>query len=88
MADPPDDTTELEARTIAAHRAYIEALTAWERLAEAGPTGSDEAHAAACENAETRKETFRIAFRDLIDELGYVPRSNAVSSNGSSSTQH
>lgn len=88
MADPSDDTEELEARTIVAHRAYIEALTAWERLAEAEPTGSDEVHAAACENAEVHKEMCRIAFRDLVDELGYVPQSDAALSNGSSVTEH
>ena len=88
LADPSVDIAELEARTIAAHRTYLEALTTWERLFEADPRGLDEAHAAACETAEARKETCRIAFRDLVDELGYLPRSDAVLSNGSGSTEH
>lgn len=88
MADPPDDMAGLEAQTIAAHRAYIEALTEWERLVEADPTGSDEAHAAACEDAEGHKENCRIAFRDLVDKLGYVPQSDAALPNSLSSTEH
>lgn len=75
---PADDTTGLEARTIAAHRAYIDALTTWERLVEAGPTGSDNVHAEVREAAEVSKEDCRIAFRALLDELGYVPSGSNI----------
>lgn len=73
MLDPDGESEVLKPRTIAAHRAYIEAFTAWERLVENGPMGSDEDHAEVCAAAEARKETCRLAFRDLVDELGYVP---------------
>ena len=87
-ADPYADTAERKARTSAAHPTYLEALAAWERLVEADPTGSAEAHTVAYENAAARKETCRIAFRDLVDELGYLPRSDAASSDDPSSTEH
>lgn len=76
MADPFVDRAGLEDQTIAAHRAYLDALTAWEQLVEAGPTGLDKDHAGACEAAEAHKETCRIAFRDLADKLGHIPRSH------------
>lgn len=76
------DPDDLERRTIAAHRAYIEALVALERVR----------HAAACPvcaasvtrdadptdaygPAALRKEACRAAFRALLDELGRMPTS-------------
>lgn len=77
MADPADKADALEVRTIAAHRAYIDALTAWERLVEASEaeTGVERT----CADAEARKEERRVAFRDLLDELGYLPSLNGPS---------
>jgi hypothetical protein len=73
MADPADNAVTLEARTMAAHRAYIDALTAWERLVEVSDAETGVEYARACADAEVRKEERRIVFRDLVDDLGYVP---------------
>lgn len=73
-------SSDLEARAIQAHRAYILALIAWEDTVHylAKPTGRFDRKASddigASVEAELRKETCRIAFRDLIDELGYLPK--------------
>lgn len=59
-----------ERRVIAAHAAYIAALTAYERLFhDAMSWFAIHEGAAACQH----KETCRVAFRDLLDELGYLP---------------
>lgn len=79
MADPADKADALEVGTIAAHRAYIGALTAWERLVEANETGTGAEYMRACADAEARKEERRVAFRDLLDELGYLPSLNGPS---------
>lgn len=73
MADPAYKAAALEARTIAAHRAYIDALTAWERLVEASETETGVERDRAYADAEARKEERRVVFRDLLDELGYLP---------------
>lgn len=76
----PPTTGELEAQTRAAHRAYLDALEAWEQalqqLAAATERGSAreiETHTNACNNAELEKERRRIVFRDLCDALGHIP---------------
>ena len=61
-------SSDLEAQTSAAHRAYIDALMAWEQLVDA------KKHASACDAAEMRKEACRVTFRDLVEQLGYLPR--------------
>ncbi len=70
----------LESRTVAAHRAYVEALAEWERAfhAASGPACATEAatdreRQRRCACAEAEKERRRVVFRDLCDELGYVP---------------
>jgi len=75
----------LEMEAVAAHRAYVEALAAWEHVFHLAscqicrPEGlSDEEHIARCASAETEKERRRIAFRELCDELGYVPSGHGV----------
>ena len=77
--------TPLESRAAAAHRAYLDALGAWERAFEAAshPARSvdDATHrqrALLCAAAEAEKERRRVVFRDLCDELGYVPRREGV----------
>jgi hypothetical protein len=71
----------LESRTAAAHRAYLEALADWEHAFDvancpacraAAATDRERAHR--CAAAEAEKERRRVVFRDLCDELGYVPR--------------
>ncbi len=75
----------LEMKTVAAHRAYVEALAAWEHVFHLAscpicrPEGlSEEEHVVRCASAETEKERRRIVFRDLCDELGYVPSGHGV----------
>jgi hypothetical protein len=74
----------LESQTAAAHRAYLEALADWERAFDAAnrPAGgtdlaADRESALRCA-AEAEKERRRVVFRDLCDELGYVPRRRGV----------
>ncbi|NGX98164.1 MAG: hypothetical protein CFE29_28575 [Bradyrhizobiaceae bacterium PARB1] len=75
----------LEARTIAAHRAYVTALAAWERtvhLATCPACRSEHVSAEQqqrlCDAAEAEKERRRAAFRDLCDELGFVPTGHGI----------
>jgi hypothetical protein len=75
----------LETQAVAAHRAYVEALVAWERSIHRAtcpicrPKGvSDAEQGRRCEVAEAEKERCRAAFRDLCDELGYVPTGYGV----------
>ncbi|MFD2029344.1 hypothetical protein ACFSKM_01525 [Ancylobacter dichloromethanicus] len=75
----------LEERAVAAHRAYLDALVAWERTlhrmncALCGPSDlSENERAEACDAAEAEKEAHRIAFRDLCDKLGFVPTGHDV----------
>lgn len=76
---------DLEARAVGAHRAYVVALVALEdaihRRSKAMAAADREAFddgADFCHEAELRKEACRIAFRDLIDQLGYVPKGQGI----------
>jgi hypothetical protein len=77
---------DLETRAIEAHRAYIAALVAWEQTArrqgrscaDGGDRGALDDSAGRCREAELHKEACRTAFRDLIDELGYVPLGHGI----------
>lgn len=71
----------LEDDTIDAHRAYLQALLAWERTAHeatcpicCSKVMSAEDYERAIVAAEAHKEACRVRFRDLVDQLGYVPR--------------
>ncbi|WP_454634968.1 hypothetical protein [Bradyrhizobium cenepequi] len=75
----------LEARTIAAHRAYVTALVAWERTVHQATCPvcrsqhlSNEQQQRLCDAAETEKERCRAAFRKLCDELGFVPTGHGI----------
>ncbi len=75
----------LEARTIAAHRAYVTALVAWERTVHRATCpvcrterASSEQQQSLCDAAEAEKERCRAAFRDLCDELGFVPTGHGI----------
>lgn len=76
MRDGADRDEALERSAIAAHTAYIEALAIYERLFD-GTTSCPEVdrdRENACEAAGEWKEMCRVAFRDLLDQLGYLPR--------------
>jgi rubredoxin len=71
----------LEGETIDAHRAYLQALLTWERTAHeatcphcGSKTMSAGDYERAIVAAEAHKEACRVRFRDLVDQLGYVPR--------------
>lgn len=75
----------LEACTVAAHRAYLDALIAWEgaiHRASCPICGSDDRsedeRSHHCEAAEVEKELRRVAFRDLCARLGFVPESHGT----------
>ncbi|AEI04702.1 hypothetical protein OCA5_pOC16701350 (plasmid) [Afipia carboxidovorans OM5] len=75
----------LEARTIAAHRAYLDALVAWELAVHQAACPicrpeqmSEDEHSRCCDTAEAEKERCRIAFRDLCQELGFVPTGHGI----------
>ena len=75
----------LEARTIAAHRAYVTALAAWEWAVHRATCPicrsenvSTEQQQRLCDAAEAEKERCRAAFRDLCDELGFVPAGHGI----------
>lgn len=92
MRDGADRDETLERRAIAAHTAYIEALTVYERLFD-GTTSCPEVHRDrehACEAAGEWKETCRVAFRNLLDQLGYLPRglTATLPSEAAASEQH
>ena len=81
----PQSDDELAARTIAAHRSYLNALIVWERALHAigcnlcQPPGlSSQELVEIAEHAEAEKERWRVAFRDLTAELGYVPRGEGI----------
>jgi hypothetical protein len=74
-----------EARVVAAQRAYLDALVEWERMLHqivcpaCRPDGvSDAEQARRCRRAEAEKERLRLIFRDLCDELGYVPEGHGI----------
>lgn len=80
-----EHVSSLESQTVAAHRAYVEALAAWEKVVHMAscpicrPEGlTDKDHERRCDSAELEKERRRIAFRDLCDELGYVPEGHGI----------
>jgi hypothetical protein len=75
----------LEEETVAAHRAYLLALLAWERTFHesicpicGSKVMSIEDHDRASVMAEAHKESCRVRFRDLVDALGYLPRGHEV----------
>lgn len=75
----------LESQAVAAHRAYVEALAEWERAfheancrAYETDGAGDRKRALRCASAEAEKERRRIVFRDLCDELGYLPAGQGV----------
>lgn len=75
----------LKRRTAAAHRAYLDGLVVWERAMHSAtcpicrPAGvSAEEQELRCEYAEAEKERRRVVFRDLCDELGYVPATDGA----------
>jgi hypothetical protein len=85
VRDTERQETSLESKAVAAHRAYVEALATWEHVLHLAtcpicrPEGlTDEEHAFRCESAQAEKERLRVAFRDLCDELGYVPKGHGV----------
>jgi hypothetical protein len=72
-------------RAVAAHRAYVDALAEWERAFHAAncpdcrnEPATEEEHALHCASAEAEKERRRVVFRDLCDELGYVPEGHGI----------
>jgi hypothetical protein len=77
--------SSLESQAIAAHRAYVEALAEWEREFHAASCPAcrpecttQEEHLLRCAFAEAEKERRRVVFRDLCDELGYLPDGHGV----------
>lgn len=77
--------SSLESQAIAAHRAYVEALASWERALHTAncpacsPEGTtEEERLLGCASARAEKERRRVVFRDLCDELGYVPAGHGV----------
>lgn len=78
MGSATAPNTSLERRTIEAHRSYLDVLVAVERArhraicpacaARAGDAGGELLEAGAW-----HIETCRARFRDLLDELGYMP---------------
>ena len=77
---------DLESRTVEAHRAYLDAFIAWETIEHGRACSakidrdreSSANMADACDEAERRKETSRVAFRDLINQLGYLPKIRGI----------
>ena len=81
MGNASTHQQSLEEETIKAHRAYLQALLAWERTAHeatcphcGSKTLSAEDYERAIVAAEAHKESCRVRFRELVDRLGYVPR--------------
>mgnify|MGYP001042370117 FL=1 len=77
--------SSLESQAVGAHRAYVEALASWGRALHTAscpacrPEGTtEEDHLLRCASAEAEKERRRVVFRDLCDELGYVPDGHDV----------
>lgn len=80
MTKAEEQQESLEQEALAARRAYLKALAAWERAHHEAtcprcrsPAMSTEDYEIACETAEAQKEVCRMRFRDLVDRLGYVP---------------
>ena len=81
----PQSDDNLAVRAIAAHRSYLDALVAWERALHAiecdhcRPRGTPpEELIDIAGQAEAEKERWRVAFRDLTAELGYIPRGEGI----------
>jgi len=77
--------TSLESRAVTAHRAYIDALAVLERAVHIAncpacrpDSTTDREHSLRCASAEVEKERRRVLFRDLCDELGYVPIGHGI----------
>ncbi len=78
-------SSSLESQAVDAHRAYVAALAEWERAFHTANCpacrlgdATDSEHAARCAFAEAEKERRRLVFRDLCDELGYIPVGHGV----------
>ncbi len=76
----PQLESRLEQRAVAAHRAYIVAFINWERLnhqlscSNCRPAGtSPHTLVGRCRTAEVKKERLRQRFRDLCEQLGFLP---------------
>ncbi len=85
MGRSVDQSEALEQRAVAAQRAYLAALLAWERTTHrmgcpiCGPAGMvANERARICAAAEAEKESRRILFRDLCDQLGFIPTGHGV----------
>jgi len=79
------DRQALEARTVAAHDAYLAALNVWTivrrryECSRCSHTAETRARLAeADETAQVEKERCRNTLRDLMDELGYLPPGASV----------
>ncbi|MBD3849127.1 hypothetical protein IED13_25795 [Bosea sp. SSUT16] len=75
----------LETQAVAAHRAYLDALVSWDAALHMAtcpicrPEGWSEAEGSRrCDTAEIEKERCRRLFRDLCDDLGYVPSGHGL----------
>lgn len=71
---------KLEGRAVEAHKVYVDALVAWERVIHMAtcprcrPDGISSAeHQEQQDLAEAEKERRRIVYRDLCNVLGYFP---------------
>lgn len=76
-----DGMQTLEQRTVAAHRAYLDALIVLERIAHASTCPkcapiefADVEQTQAYAIADAHREVCRTAFRDLHGQLGHIPR--------------
>ena len=85
VSDRAQTDQTLEARVDTAHRAYLEALIAWEdalrrfNYKQARTTDTADVELAiACDLAQAEKEKRRIVFRDLCDELGRLPETSGI----------
>ncbi len=81
-ADP--ETSDLEKRTVEAHRSYIAALAELEEIelllcrSSCKDQNSLEKYQQSYRSAEERKEKLRVVFRDLCNELGYIPQGYGI----------
>lgn len=71
----------LEARTMTAHRAYLDALLVWERAKHLAICPSCRSNGLTdielerrCNDAAAHTAVCRTAFRDLCGQLGYIPQ--------------
>lgn len=85
MDKGPEPKDTLESRTVLAHRDYVEALAALERTVHLAtcptcrcPDVTVDEFQRRIDSAESDKERKRVVFRDLCDELGFVPEGNGI----------